>query len=111
MDAADLDCSFSRPALSLRIDDVSSRTEGAAIDERDVRSIEVLGRRLLLAELAISALLFRCICGPSRLVGRYRISLPFGGAVIRLGVTLPSMNAEDADTRLTFVGVSGADML
>jgi hypothetical protein len=110
-DAADLGCSLNRPTLSLRTDDVSSRIEGAAIDDRDVRSIDVLGRRLLLAEPAISELVFRCICGPSRLFGRYRISLLIGGAAIRLGVILPSTKAEDVDTRLTCVGVSGADIL
>ena len=90
---------------------VSSWIEGAAIDDRDVRSIDVLGRRLLLADPAISALVFRCIGGPSRLAGRYIISLPFEGAAIRLGVTLPSMKAEDADARFTCVGVIGTDML
>ena len=97
--------------FSRREEVVSSRIEGAAIEDRDVRSIDVLGRRLLLVEPAISALVFRCICGPSRLFGRYRISLPFEGAAIRLGVTLPSMKAEAAEARLTCVGVSGADML
>lgn len=112
-DATDLDCSLSRPTLSLRTDDISSRIDGAAIDDRDARSIDVRGRRLLLAEPAISELVLRCICncGPSRLFGRYRISLPFGGAAIRLGVTLPSIKAEDADDRPICVGVSGADIL
>jgi hypothetical protein len=110
VDIADLDCSLGRPTLSLRVDDVSSRTDGAAIDDRDERSIDVLGRRLL---LAISKLVFRCvwICAPSRLSGRYRISPPFEGATILLGVTLPSTNAEDDDIRPTCVGVSGADIL
>jgi hypothetical protein len=110
-DAADLDCSLSRPTLSLLSDGVSSRSVGAAIDERDARSIDVRGRRLLLTEPAISELVLRCICicGPSRLFGRYRISLPFGGA-IRLGVTLPSIKADEVDTRLACVGVSGADI-
>jgi len=109
--ADDLVCSLNLPIFSRREDVVSSRIEGAAIDERDVRSIDVLGRRLLLVELDISALVFRCICGPSRLFGRYRISLPFEGPAMRLGVTLPSTKAEAADARLTCVGVSGIDVL
>jgi hypothetical protein len=51
--------------FSRREELVSSRIEGAAIEDRDVRSIDVLGRRLLLVEPAISELVFRCICGPS----------------------------------------------
>jgi hypothetical protein len=108
--AEDLVCSLNLPIPSRREDVVSSRIEGAAIDERDARSIDVLGRRLLLVEPVISELVFLCIGGPSRLFGRYIISLPIEGAAIRLGVTLPSMN-EDADERLACVGVRGTEVL
>jgi hypothetical protein len=87
----------------------------AAIEERDVRSIDVLGRRLLLTgvPLASSELVLRTdICDPSRLLGRYSMESPFaGGTAILLGVTLPSMNAEDAKDRLACVGVIGVDAL
>jgi len=107
-----LDCSLIRPTVSLLTDDVSSRIKGAAIDDLVERNIEVRGRRLLFAEPAISKLGFRCMCVSelSRLFGRYKISLPFVGGAMRLGVTFPSMKAEDVDTRLACVGVRGADM-
>ena len=74
-DADDFDWSLIFKPLSLRRDDGSSLSlsPGAAIEERVGRSIEVLGRRLLLAEAAFgcSALTFRTtICEPSRLPGR-----------------------------------------
>ena len=65
--------------LSFRRDDDvlepggSSRRVGAAIEDRDVRSIDVRGRRLLLAAepFESSELVLRTdICAPSRLVGR-----------------------------------------
>jgi hypothetical protein len=69
------DCSRSRMPLSLLFDDGSSLLDGAAMEERDVRSIDVLGRRLLLVDaepLECSALVRRGICGiePSLLRGR-----------------------------------------
>jgi hypothetical protein len=39
------------------------------------------------------------------------MSLPFGAACIRLGVTLPSMKVDDCETRLTCVGVMGVETL
>jgi hypothetical protein len=39
------------------------------------------------------------------------MSLPFGAACSRLGVTLPSMKADDCDTRLILVGVIGIETL
>jgi hypothetical protein len=93
----------------------SSLIEGVAIDDLDVRSIDVLGNLLLLRDVLLesSALVLRAICGwpPSRLRGRYRMPLPFGAAFTRLGVTLPSMKAEDCDTLLTWVGVMGVETL
>ena len=69
-EAADRDCSLSRTPFSFRLDVGSSRIEGAAIDDRDLLSIDVLGNLLLLSEA--SALVFRAIigCPPSRLLGR-----------------------------------------
>ena len=72
-EAADRDCSLSRTPFSFRLDVGSSRIEGAAIDDRDLLSIDVLGNLLLLSEvLESSALVFRPIIGwpPSRLRGR-----------------------------------------
>ena len=46
------------------------------MEERDVRSIDVLGSRLLLTDevpFVLSELLFREITGSSRLLGRYEI--------------------------------------
>jgi len=91
----------------------SSLMLGAAIEEREVRSIEVRGRRLLLLALASSELVLRTdINGPSRLLGRYKIESPLlDGMAIRLGVTLPSMKAEDAEDRIIWVGVTGVALL
>ena len=73
-EAADRDCSLSRTPFSFRLDVGSSRIEGAAIDDRDLLSIDVLGNLLLLSEALFdnSALVFRAIigCPPSRLRGR-----------------------------------------
>jgi hypothetical protein len=92
---------------------------GAAIDDRDVRSIEarLVGRRLLLdvEPLESSELVLRtpiCGCGPSRLLGRYNIESPLlDGTAILLGVTLPSTNDEGIDPRPAWVGVMGVDIL
>jgi hypothetical protein len=78
---------------------------GAAIDDRDVRSIEVRGRRLLLMdELPVTSelvLLTTCGCAPSPLLGRYNIeSLPPETVGILLGVTLPSMKEDCCDALL-----------
>lgn len=89
----------------------SSLLVGTAMEDRDERSIDVRGSLLLLTGaplLLISPLVFRERAGPSLLLGRYNMeSFAFEGATPRLGVTLPSINAEDCDTRLTCVGVIG----
>jgi hypothetical protein len=90
-------------SLSFLTDDTSSLIMDAATEERDARSIDVIGRRLLFATdpFAISALVLRMAIGPSRLLGRYRIeSLPFVGITARLGVTSPSMKVVERFTRL-----------
>lgn len=76
--SADRDCS--RMLLSLRLDVASSllevdpsRADGAAIEDREFRSIEVRGKRLLFGVLESSELVLRTpICGRalSRLFGR-----------------------------------------
>lgn len=68
------DCSLNRTTFSFRLDGGSSRIEGAAIDDLDLLSIDVLGNLLLLRDALFdrSALVFRAIigCAPSRLRGR-----------------------------------------
>jgi hypothetical protein len=100
----DRDWSLNRTPFSLRVEGGSSRIVGAAMDDREVRSIDVRGRRLLLREElpASSALvlLATCGCAPSLLLGRYNIeSLPPEVPGPLLGVTLPSMK-EDCDALL-----------
>ena len=112
---------ISRPPCGVRIDDDggSSRIPGAAIEDRDARSIDVLlvGRRLLLdvEPFESSELVLRtptCACGPSRLLGRYNVESPLlDGTAIRLGVTLPSTKDEGIEPRPACVGVMGVDML
>lgn len=69
----DRDCSRSRTPFSFRLDMGSSLIEGAAIDDLDLLSIDVLGNLLLLSDALFesSALVFRAIIGwaPSRLRG------------------------------------------
>jgi len=48
-----LDWSFTRAPF--RNDDGSSRIVGAAMEDRDVRSIDVLGRRLLLVDTPLES--------------------------------------------------------
>ena len=73
-EAVDRDCSLSRTPFSFRLEVGSSRIEGAAIDDLDLLSIDVLGNLLLLSDALFesSALVFRPIIGwpPSRLRGR-----------------------------------------
>lgn len=96
------------PAVSLRLGANSSLGDIVAREDLELRGIEGLGTLLFVNndELpGISALVRLIICGcapgPSLLLGRYSTeeSLPFEpeGAASRLGVTLPSMNADDCE--------------
>jgi len=73
-EAVDRDCSLNRTPFSFRLDVGSSRIKGAAIEDLDLESIDVLGNLLLLSDALFesSALVFRAIIGwaPSRLRGR-----------------------------------------
>ena len=109
-------CSLNLTPFSLRLEKgASSRIDGVAIDDREVRSIDVRGNRLLLIDEfpanSTLVLLATWGCGLSLLLGRYNIeSLLLGAAATLLGVTLASTNTE-CDTLLAWVGVIGVDVL